>query len=85
MMPLDMEKRLKLSNQLPGFQFCDAVCNNLFLLIACLLLGELQSLNLFAWCFLGLGGGVFCKIYFSWHREEMIKALAKSAVCFASC
>jgi len=60
------------------------ITNNFFVLIARLLLRELQGLDLFALCFLGLGGG-FWKISFSWHREEMIKVLAKSAVCFASC
>lgn len=35
--------------------------------------------------FFGFGWVFFGKISFSWLREEMIKVLAKSAVCFASC
>lgn len=58
--------------------------NKIFVLIACLLLGELQGFDLFALWVLGLGG-FFSKISLSWHREETIKVLAKAAVCFASC
>lgn len=53
------------------------------MLTACLILGELHGLDLFALHFGGLGG-FFGNIYFFWHTEDMIKVLAKSAVCFAS-
>lgn len=84
-MPWEMETQTKLPHQVSGLQSCDVcIINKGVGVDTCLLLGGLQGLGLFALCFGGLGG-VFFKTSFSWHGEEMITVLAKSAVCFASC